>query len=38
MNLQGIIFDIDGTLVDTNPSHIQAWHRAFQRFGFDVPA
>jgi phosphoglycolate phosphatase-like HAD superfamily hydrolase len=37
MTLQGIIFDIDGTLVDTNPSHVQAWHRAFHQLGFDVP-
>lgn len=31
-------FDIDGTLVDTNPSHVEAWRRAFKRFGFDIPA
>jgi phosphoglycolate phosphatase-like HAD superfamily hydrolase len=33
-----MIFDIDGTLVDTNPAHVEAWRRAFQRLGFDVPA
>jgi HAD superfamily hydrolase (TIGR01509 family) len=38
MPLQGIIFDIDGTLVDTNPSHVLAWRRAFERFGFDILA
>lgn len=37
MAVRGIIFDIDGTLVDTNPAHVEAWHRAFQSFGFDVP-
>lgn len=37
MALQAIIFDIDGTLVDTNPSHIEAWRRAFTRLGFEVP-
>ena len=37
MAVKGIIFDIDGTLVDTNPSHVEAWHRAFKRFGIDVP-
>jgi phosphoglycolate phosphatase-like HAD superfamily hydrolase len=37
MALRGLIFDIDGTLVDTNPSHIEAWRRAFTRFGFDIP-
>jgi HAD superfamily hydrolase (TIGR01549 family) len=37
MAVRGLIFDIDGTLVDTNPAHVEAWRRAFQRFGFDVP-
>jgi phosphoglycolate phosphatase-like HAD superfamily hydrolase len=32
-----MIFDIDGTLVDTNPSHIEAWCRAFARYGFQIP-
>lgn len=31
-----MIFDIDGTLVDTNPAHVEAWHRAFKRVGYDV--
>jgi HAD superfamily hydrolase (TIGR01549 family) len=38
MTLRGMIFDIDGTLIDTNPAHVEAWRRAFKRFGFDVPA
>ena len=33
-----MIFDIDGTLVDTNPAHVEAWRRAFKRLGYDVPA
>ncbi|MEO8090824.1 MAG: HAD family hydrolase [Gemmatimonadales bacterium] len=37
MSLRGMIFDIDGTLVDTNRAHGEAWHRAFQRLGYDVP-
>jgi phosphoglycolate phosphatase-like HAD superfamily hydrolase len=37
MTRQGIIFDVDGTLVDTNPSHVEAWRRAFERFGQHVP-
>lgn len=37
MTLRGMIFDIDGTLVDTNPAHVEAWRRAFQRFGFAIP-
>lgn len=37
MNMRGIIFDLDGTLVDTNPAHVEAWRRAFQRFTYVVP-
>jgi HAD superfamily hydrolase (TIGR01509 family) len=37
MALSGMIFDVDGTLVDTNCDHVEAWHRAFQRLGFEVP-
>ena len=37
MALRGMIFDIDGTLVDTNPAHVLAWRRAFQRYGYNVP-
>lgn len=37
MTVKGMIFDIDGTLVDTNPSHVEAWRRAFKRFGYDIP-
>ncbi|MDQ6886800.1 MAG: HAD family hydrolase [Gemmatimonadota bacterium] len=32
-----MIFDIDGTLVDTNDAHIESWHRVFREFGFSVP-
>jgi HAD superfamily hydrolase (TIGR01549 family) len=32
-----MIFDIDGTLIDTNADHVEAWHRAFKQLGFDVP-
>jgi HAD superfamily hydrolase (TIGR01509 family) len=38
MTLRGMIFDIDGTLIDTNPTHVEAWRRTFLRHGFDVPA
>ena len=38
MAIRGMIFDVDGTLADTNPAHVEAWDRAFQRLGFDVPA
>ena len=33
MRLQGLIFDIDGTLVDTNDLHAQCWQEAFANFG-----
>jgi HAD superfamily hydrolase (TIGR01509 family) len=36
MSFIGMIFDIDGTLIDTNPAHVEAWHRAFERMGYDV--
>ncbi|MFL5403901.1 MAG: HAD family hydrolase [Gemmatimonadales bacterium] len=38
MPTHGVIFDIDGTLVDTNPAHVEAWRRAFRRFDFEVPS
>jgi HAD superfamily hydrolase (TIGR01509 family) len=33
----GVIFDIDGTLVDSVDLHAQAWQEAFRHFGFDIP-
>ena len=40
MRLRGILFDIDGTLIDSNDIHAQCWVEAFQHFGktieFDV--
>ena len=33
----GVIFDIDGTLVDTNYLHTLAWYRAFAEVGEAVP-
>ena len=35
--LQGIIFDIDGTLVDSNDAHAQSWVDTFAETGYDVP-
>lgn len=32
-----VLFDIDGTLVDTNYLHAVAWRRAFVAAGYDVP-
>src|SRR3954451_16091853 len=31
---RAILFDIDGTLVDSNDAHVEAWHRAFAKEGF----
>src|ERR1051326_7360643 len=33
MALKSFIFDIDGTLVDSNQLHVESWDRAFRRFG-----
>src|SRR5918999_2524145 len=32
-SLKGVIFDIDGTLVDSNDLHIEAWREAFAHYG-----
>lgn len=37
MQVQAVIFDIDGTLVDSNDMHAQAWVRALNKYGFQVP-
>jgi HAD superfamily hydrolase (TIGR01509 family) len=33
MAVEAILFDIDGTLVDSNEQHVTAWQEAFARFG-----
>lgn len=33
----GVIFDLDGTIVDSNDLHVEAWNRAFQHFGKHFP-
>jgi HAD superfamily hydrolase (TIGR01509 family) len=35
--LKGVIFDIDGTLVDSNDAHAQSWVDTFAEAGYDVP-
>ncbi|MDP8916569.1 MAG: HAD family hydrolase [Pseudomonadota bacterium] len=32
-----VIFDVDGTLIDSNDQHALAWLRAFRRFGHHAP-
>jgi HAD superfamily hydrolase (TIGR01509 family) len=34
---KAVIFDIDGTLVDTVDFHAQSWDRTFQHFGHQIP-
>src|SRR3954468_4439925 len=36
MALDGLIFDLDGTLVDTNAMHVEAWRIALERHGYRI--
>ena len=38
MALDAMIFDLDGTLVDSNGAHVEAWQRALERCGYRVAA
>jgi HAD superfamily hydrolase (TIGR01509 family) len=38
MPIRGFIFDLDGTLVDTNWFHVEAWRQTFTAAGYEVPA
>ncbi|HKQ51027.1 MAG TPA: HAD family hydrolase [Pyrinomonadaceae bacterium] len=35
--IKAVIFDIDGTLVDSVDLHARAWQEAFRRFGKEIP-
>jgi len=35
--IRGVIFDVDGTLVDSNDAHARAWEEAFRDVGHPVP-
>ena len=35
MAIKGLIFDLDGVLVDTVPTHYRAWERMFHEFGYE---
>jgi HAD superfamily hydrolase (TIGR01549 family) len=35
--LEAVIFDIDGTLVDSVDLHAQAWVKAFEKYGYQIP-
>lgn len=34
---RGVIFDVDGTLVDSNELHVDAWDEVFRHFGKEFP-
>ena len=36
MALDGIIFDLDGTLIDTNQVHVEAWRQVLNEHGYNV--
>jgi HAD superfamily hydrolase (TIGR01509 family) len=38
MPLAAILFDLDGTLVDSNDLHVRAWEEVFREAGFDISA
>ena len=35
--LRAAIFDLDGTLVDSNDSHAEGWAETFRHFGKEFP-
>lgn len=35
--INGVLFDIDGTLVLSNDAHAKAWEDACKKFGYDIP-
>jgi HAD superfamily hydrolase (TIGR01509 family) len=35
--IHGVIFDVDGTLVDSNDAHARAWRKALSEAAVDVP-
>lgn len=37
MAIKAVLFDVDGTLVDSNHFHAEAWHFAIAKFGQDIP-
>jgi HAD superfamily hydrolase (TIGR01509 family) len=35
--IRAVLFDVDGTLVDSNDLHAAAWQEAFRHFGVELP-
>jgi len=38
LSVKGLIFDLDGTLADTMPSHIEAWAMTGRHYGVEITA
>lgn len=36
MSIKAVIFDVDGTLVDSNDMHVEAWREAFRHYGKEL--
>ena len=34
--IKAVIFDVDGTLVDSNDLHVEAWREAFRGYGKEL--
>jgi HAD superfamily hydrolase (TIGR01509 family) len=35
--IRAVLFDVDGTLIDSNDLHAAAWQQAFRHFGVELP-
>jgi HAD superfamily hydrolase (TIGR01509 family) len=35
--IEGVLLDVDGTLIDSNDAHARSWSEALREFGRDVP-
>ena len=35
--IEGVLFDLDGTLVDSERVHLDAWNRTLSEYGLDLP-
>jgi HAD superfamily hydrolase (TIGR01509 family) len=35
--IKAVIFDVDGTLIDSVDFHAQAWQQIFSRYGYEIP-
>ncbi len=35
--IKAVIFDVDGTLIDSKENHVKAWKEAFSMLGYDIP-